>query len=213
MKRTSLFLLFLALLAAAWAQKPAENRLHDGQALPEFTVKDIFGRTVSHTTFEGKKTLLAFMRNVDCAMCNLRIHELRTDPLIRDTTKLQVILFLQSSPEYILKTVREAKDLPPFYIVADPDMVLYKQFGAKFNIWGHITGMFRIRKAVQAARLDIPLNTRHTGDEALMPFELLINPDASVNTAYYGSDQGDHMPIEMIYRFVTSPATTAQPQK
>jgi len=39
-------------------------------------------------------------------------------------------------------------------------------------------------------------------DVALIPADFLIGTDLVIQTAYYGKDIGDHLPIEEIYRFV-----------
>jgi hypothetical protein len=89
-------------------------------------------------------------------------------------------------------------------------MVQYKKFGAKFSAFGNAVGMLRIRRALRASALNIALNMRYSGDSRLMPFELLVNPDGSVYKAYYGSDQGDHLPVETIYSFIKATKLTAK---
>lgn len=39
-------------------------------------------------------------------------------------------------------------------------------------------------------------------DVTVLPADFLIGPDLVIQTAYYGKDIGDHLPLEEIYRFV-----------
>ena len=36
----------------------------------------------------------------------------------------------------------------------------------------------------------------------MVPADFLIDPDLTVQVAYYGSDIGDHLPIEKIYEWL-----------
>jgi hypothetical protein len=40
------------------------------------------------------------------------------------------------------------------------------------------------------------------GIKSMVPADFLIGPDLTVQTAYYGSDIGDHLPLEKIYQWL-----------
>ena len=176
-------------------------RIQCGQTAPDFEVRDIVGNPFSLTDFEGKKLLLSFYRYASCPLCNLRVHELIERYPDLTAKGLHLLAFFQSSIESIRRYV--GKQQAPFPIVADPTHIVYRRYGVETSWTGFFKGSLRLNKVVSATSKGY-FPGKMEGKKSLVPADFLIGPDLIVEKAYYGSDIGDHLPIEKINEWLDS---------
>jgi peroxiredoxin Q/BCP len=106
----------------------------------------------------------------------------------------QVAIF-QSPRESILKYAGNQN--APFPVLADPERILYRLYGIESSWSGFIRGSLRL-PSVASALVKGFWPGKMEGIKSMVPADFLIGPDLTVQVAYYGSDIGDHLPIEKI---------------
>lgn len=183
-------LLFIALTfsSSLYAQK-----LKKGEKLPFPTVTNIHGEALELSN----NTFLVFYRNVDCAMCNLRIHQLTDQAELFAEKDIRVIIVLQSSAADIKKHLGDEPF--PFELVADPDKQLSDAIGARSGGMKTALAMRRIGSIVKIKKNKIPLIKDQRGDSKLAPVEFAVDGKLIIR-AHYGSDIGDHLSIKRVLR-------------
>jgi peroxiredoxin len=170
-------------------------RLSAGEPAPDFTTTDIFGSTVSLSAFAGKRLMLSFYRYAACPLCNIRIHRLiQKYPDFR-SAGLHLVAVFQSPEESIGRYVGR-QDIP-FPVVADPGHVLYTRYGVGGSVFGFLTGGLRLPSLASAA-MNGYYPGKMEGDITMVPADFLIGPSLRIETAYYGTDIGDHLPCATI---------------
>ncbi|MDB5176694.1 MAG: hypothetical protein JWN75_362 [Candidatus Saccharibacteria bacterium] len=111
------------------------KQLHLGNSAPDFSVKDVFGKTIKLSKQKKSYTLVAFLRYAECPWCNLAIHRLTIEhPLLSDSN-CSIITFIQSPPDKIMTSIFEKHATPPpFPVVADPDLKIYELYDVKSSL-------------------------------------------------------------------------------
>ncbi|UUO23723.1 redoxin domain-containing protein [Colwellia sp. M166] len=169
----------------------------------DMKIKNIILPAIDGTIFDmhsiaGKPFMLSFFRFASCPFCNMRMHELvkRYGELGDDFT----IVALFDSPIDNLTLHAEGHNAP-FPILADEDNWYYKQYGIKHSVLGVIKGMlFRMPTLIQGmAKGYIPTTIK--GSMTTMPADFLVTSNGMVHQAYYGKDEGDHLPFDRIKEF------------
>lgn len=174
-------------------------RLEAGQPAMDFEVDDIHGDRVALRDYAGKKLMLSFYRYASCPLCNLRISELiQLYPSFHEKG-LSMVAFWQSPRESILQHV--GKQDVPFPIIPDPERKVYQLYGVESSWMGYMRGGLRMSSLYAAFRKGF-LPGKAEGETALLPADFLVGPDLTIQTAYYGKDIGDHLPIGEIERFL-----------
>ena len=177
-------------------------RLQPGDPARHFEVQDIFDKRIRLSDYEGRKLMLSFYRYASCPLCNLRIHQLIGRYAEFQSRGLDMLAFFQSPRASIQKYVgrRDA----PFAIVADPDRTVYRQYGVESSWMGFfMAGITKLPHLLKATAKGF-LPGKMEGDTALVPADFLIGPDLHIETAFYGADIGDHLPMEAIDAWLQS---------
>ena len=170
-------------------------RLSAGEPAPDFSTTDIFGRPVSLSGFAGKRLMLSFYRYAACPLCNIRIHRLiERYPDFRNAG-LHLVAVFQSPEESIARYVGR-QDIP-FPVVADPGHVLYTRYGVGGSVFGFMMGSLRLPSLASAAANGY-YPGKMEGVITMIPADFLIGPSLRIETAYYGTDIGDHLPCANI---------------
>ncbi len=89
----------------------------------------------------------------------------------------------------------------PFYILADEFNKYYQQYGIENSVLGMIKG-WTLRLPILVKGLlkgYIPLEINHKW--TIMPASFLIDKEGVIQRAYYGKDEGDHLPFDDVKRF------------
>lgn len=174
-------------------------KIEVGQLARKFKVEDIDRNSITLNDYAGKKLLLAFFRHAACPLCNLRVHQLISKYPDLQNQGLHILAFFESSQEMIQKYVGQQH--APFPIIADPKRTIYKLYEVESSWIGTLRGLLRFSDFSDAKKQGLMFFHPHN-DVTVLPADFLIGPDLIVQTAYYGKDIGDHLPIEEVERFV-----------
>lgn len=169
-----------------------------------FRMADLESNLVSLDSYRGSHLLLSFQRYAGCPLCNLRIHELaEATPKLR-ARGIEILAFMESPRESILKALKG--EHLPYPIVPDPELEVYRLYGVGSSWTGYLAGALRINKMYQAVvKHHFPMG-KAEGEMALLPAELLIDPNGVVSLAHYSRDIGDHINLDQVIQRVLSPA-------
>ena len=172
-------------------------KLKEGNQAKHFRLEDISGKTISLDDYKERKLLLSFYRYASCPLCNLRVSELSQNYDRLSKQGLHIISFFQSPKESMMKYV--GRQNAPFPIIADPERMVYKQYGIEWSWFGYIRGGLSI-SMVRALRNGFKIG-KMEGKKNLLPADFLIE-NLIIKSAYYGKTISDHIPIEEIEEFL-----------
>lgn len=111
-----------------------QGKVITGKKALDFKAKDVFGSTVSLTNSDSGYTLLVFLRYSGCPWCNLAIHRLTVEHKRLADEECSVIVIVQSNRENIINNIYDRHDpKPPFPIIPDHEMKLYKQYDVEIS--------------------------------------------------------------------------------
>lgn len=178
-------------------------RLKAGQAAPQFTVSDLYGRRVSLHNYAGAYLLLSFHRFAVCPLCDLRLWHLTRRYEEYRQRGLYMMTFVESIPD---RTHWYLNRLDcPFPIVPDLRGTIYRAYGVEtsaFGIaWGLLTrqGMYRQAAAQHLGGWKLK---DMDGTFTRMPASFVIGPDQRIALAHYGRDSGDFLPFTDLDAFM-----------
>ena len=147
----------------------------------------------------GKRCLIAFFRFAGCPFCNLRVHDLvKKYPSFGPNFTIVAIF---DSP---LKDLQRhaAKHNAPFPVLADETKSYYQEYGIERSLWGTLKGaILRFPTVLYAVFVKGYIPTSFGGNIMTMPADFLVNEYGVIEVAHYGSDEGDHIPIELVTQF------------
>jgi peroxiredoxin len=147
----------------------------------------------------GQRLLLAFFRFASCPFCNLRVHELVTHyPEFGD--RFAVVAIFESSPDHLRRYA--ARHAAPFPVLADEHGFYYREYGIERSLAGTVKGVIGRLPALLHAmfvKRYLPLTIR--GHLTTMPADFLVDEQGVIRTAYYGRDEGDHLPLADVCAF------------
>ncbi len=173
-------------------------RIQTGDKLIDLKLPAIDDEIFDIESVKGKPFMLSFLRFASCTFCNLRIHELtqRFNEFGDDFT----IVAIFDSPLDNLKN-HTKKHGAPFPILADVNNTYYKQYNIERSVTGMLKGMILRMPTLMEGMLKgyIPIIIK--GSLTTMPTDFLIDRDGIIQTAYYGQDEGDHLPFDMVKEF------------
>ena len=171
------------------------NRLLSGTAAIDFTKHDYLDNTIRFQDYKGNKILLSFFRGASCPFCNLRVNQLIKRHADFDKQNIQIIGIFASTQSEIAKYA--GKQNPPFPIIPDPTGALYKSYRVESSQLGMLKSMMQPVKMWRVMTSGF-FNMNAIADKPLIPADFLIDEKGIIQRAYYGSDFGDHLPIEDI---------------
>lgn len=135
---------------------------------------------------------LQFRRFAGCPICSLHLREVaRRHQEIADAGLREIVLFHSSADQ-----LREYQADLPFAVIADPDRVVYTEFG----VGSSLAAVLHPRAVTAAVR-----GLRHTGfkgalspgeDHAGQPADFLIDPDGTVRARKYGAHADDQWSVD-----------------
>lgn len=170
-----------------------------GMKVSNIHLMSINGDAFDLDSLKGRRFMLAFFRFAACPFCNMRMHELvtRYGELGSDFT---IVAVFDSSLQNLQK--HAAKHQAPFPILADEHNVYHQEYGIEYSILGIIKGAIsRLPLLLNAifARGYFPTSIK--GHLTTMPADFLVDETGMIHTAYYGKDEGDHLPFERVKAF------------
>ena len=176
-------------------------KIKENQLAPDFTVTDIDGKVIRLSNYRGKKILLSFFRNVNCPFCNRRVHKLMGLKYRFEQANMQLLFFFESSNQKILSSVFH-KGISPLPVIGDPEKKIYRLYGVEESLVKTLSTILysnygKARK--DTAELNLPEDKEAT--QTLIPADILINKDFTINRAYYGKHLDDHIGIPDLEKF------------
>jgi peroxiredoxin Q/BCP len=177
------------------------TRLREGDKAPGFTATTYDGKKISLRQFQGSPVWLIFYRYPGCPLCNLHISALKRRYPDFSSGGLKIITIFESPNSKFDPEMKDVRAMP-FPLIADPERVLYRAYGTEVKLSGVV------RPSVGATFLKAIFSGYKQGniDGKLgqMPAHFLIAEDGTVEQAYYGRNIADHIPFEVVEKFVES---------
>lgn len=175
------------------------TQIAKGDRIGQLTLPDINGSEFNIESVRGKRFLLSFYRFASCPFCNLRINKLvsKYDELPDDFELVAIF----DSPLDNLQRFTEGHHAP-FPILADEANTYYRRFGVQRSLLGVLKGaVLRMPTVIYAmfGKGYIPWVIK--GSMTTMPLDILVDENGIVQSAYYGKDEGDHMPFDQVKEF------------
>jgi len=173
-------------------------RLTSGAKVKDIKLPAIDGSMFDTERVKGKPFMLSFFRFASCPFCNLRVNELvkRFDEFGNDFTIIAVF----DSPLDNLKRHTEGHKAP-FPILADENNKYYREYSIEHSVWGMLKGMFFRMPTLLKGMFKGYVPTTLKGSMTTMPADFLIDRDGIIQVAYYGKDEGDHLPFDTVKDF------------
>jgi thioredoxin-dependent peroxiredoxin len=173
-------------------------RLKLGVEAENIRLPAIDGSMFEIESVKGKPFMLSFFRFASCPFCNLRVNELvrRFDEFGNDFT---IIAVFDSPLDNLIRHAEGHK--APFPIVADEDNKYYRAYGIEHSVLGMLKGMFLRMPTLLKGMFKGYIPTTIKGSMTTMPADFLIDREGIIQVAYYGKDEGDHLPFDVVKEF------------
>jgi peroxiredoxin len=191
----------LGRLAERFVEIRSEPAMETIVASP-FSLEALDGRRVTLEAHRGRRVLLAFLRNAQCAVCNLWVHTTEKHAAAWRQDGLDVIAVFESSAERLKGQFAEWK--PSFAVLADPD-------GAVHDAYGSRTDPARVQQVVESgiahealARANaagFPTIREEGSNFFRLPAEILVDEAGMIAMSHVAEDVGNHLPDEVITAF------------
>lgn len=170
----------------------AERSLRVGDSIPEFSLPDQEGKTVSsRDLLKSGPLVISFLRGGWCPYCNLEIRALQKAMPEIKALGGQLIGILPELPENIQETAK--KSSAEFPLLADQGNKAAKQFGLVFSL------AEELRPIYKQFGIDIPA---HNGDESYelpIPATYVIDKDGVIINCFVDADYTKRMePADVI---------------
>lgn len=169
-----------------------------GEKINNIVLPSIDGQMFETNSLTGKPYMISFLRFASCPFCNLRINEFvrRFEEFGDDFT----IVAIFDSPLDNLKRRTEGHKAP-FPILADEENKYYREFGIEHSVYGLLKGMIMRMPTLIKGMFKGYIPTSFKGSLTTMPADFLIDREELIQVAYYGEDEGDHLPFDKVKEF------------
>lgn len=158
-------------------------------------INDIDGRPVEIGS--GKKVWLSLFREANCPFCNFRVYELTHKFKDISQLNIEIVAVFNSDKEMINKFI--AKHPRPFRMVSDKAGDLHRNINLKSSRWGKIKAMMlRLHRLLRGMKYTGIAGMRTNN---IMPADILLDEYGEVVSSYFGTDVGDHVPMEQVVSF------------
>lgn len=182
-----------------WMGNVTSSQLSTGAVIPARLLETITGRSLSLPAATGT-THVQFRRFAGCPICSLHLRSFADRHQELADAGITEVAFFHSTVE----ALRGYQTLLPFAVVADPDKVVYREFGVETSVraiadprsW---SSAFRGYRAKLGHRNDPNYSgvgsndgTTHLG----LPADFLIDADGTVVAAHYGRHADDQWSVD-----------------
>ena len=173
-------------------------RLKSGVKAKNISFPAIDGSMFETESAKGKPIMLSLFRFASCPFCNLRVNELvrRFDEFGNDFT---IIAVFDSPLDNLTRHAEGHK--APFPILADEDNKYYREYGIEHSVLGMLKGIFLRMPTLLKGMFKGYIPTTIKGSMTTMPADFLIDREGIIQVAYYGRDDGDHLPFDTVKEF------------
>ena len=177
------------------------QRINVNDKAPTFTAIDVSGTKIDLEKHKGKKVFLAFFRYASCPVCNFRMHDILENYDQIKASGYEIIAVYESTNETLNKFLKDEN--VPFPIIGDSELVLYKKYRVEKSFWRTIGSIFDKKvtnNKTKGKELFKGKKLKKDGNLTRIPADFLIDESGIITTAYYGTDIGDHLPLEQIIK-------------
>jgi len=177
-----------------------------------FTKNDVRGDVIDLPTLSRNKPALwlGFFRYALCPLCNLRVHQM-VGAWPRFEGLCTFVAVFQSPASAFEGFI--TKHTPPFPVVADPEMDLFKSYGIESSLLKAVFHPKAMGKALEASRAGYggkPTDPHH-GAGLKIPADFIVDPTTGkLRVARYGNYLGDSIPFddaEVVLKALNTSAT------
>lgn len=158
----------------------------------------IDGSAFDTDNLNGRPFMLSFFRFASCPFCNLRVNE-----LVRRFTEFgndfAIVAVFDSPLDNLTRHTEGHK--APFPILADESRQYYIEYAVEHSVTGMFKGMIFRMPTMLKGMLKGYIPTTIKGSMTSMPAEFLIDREGIIQVAYYGKDEGDHLPFDKVKYF------------
>ena len=180
------------------------EKLELNSRAPRFALDDVFGRTIDLSTYQGKKVLIAFFRNVGCPFCNIRVHNLTKMHEELRAQGLEMIFFFESPQEVILRSTFH-REVSPVPVIADPEKVWYDAYGLEASLhWkARVANLTASPGTALRAKLrGLPVHLPQDGESNdTLPAEFLLDEELVIRELHYSAHFTDRIRLDAIQEF------------
>jgi len=174
------------------------EKKHPGDKASPITLFAIDGSTFSLEAMRGQRYMLSFFRFAACPFCNLRMHQL-VSHYSQLGENFSIVAIFHSPLDNLQRYVSGHDALFP--VLADEEARYYREYAIERSISGVLKGMVTRMPTLIKAMTKGYLPTRIKGDMTIMPADFLVDERGIIRTAYYGKDEGDHLPFDQVKAF------------
>lgn len=174
------------------------KKFESNQTAVQFKSTDIYGKKIDLKNYQGQKVLLSFFRKAACPFCNMAIQQLIKRHSEFETKGIKIIALFASTKDDVMKYA--GKQNAPFPIIADEKFAIYGKYGIGLSYGGMLKTLLnpvKVWKAINGGFFSL----RTIPQDPVLPAEILINEDQTVQRAYYGNDYDDHLPVDEILQW------------
>ena len=195
------FIKIITIAVAFSVQFATAQRIKVNDKAPTFTAIDVNGTKIDLEKYKGKKVFLAFFRYASCPVCNFRMHDILENYDQIKASGYEIIAIYESTNETLNEFLKDEN--VPFPIIGDSELVLYKKYKVEKSFWRTIGSDFDkkvTKNKSKGKELFKGKKLKKDGNLTRIPADFLIDENGIITTAYYGTDIGDHLPLEQIIK-------------
>lgn len=195
------FIKIITIALAFSVQFATAQRMKVNDKAPTFTAIDVSGTKIDLEKYKGKKVFLAFFRYASCPVCNFRMHDILENYDQIKASGYEIIAVYESTNETLNEFLKDEN--VPFPIIGDSELVLYKKYRVEKSFWRTIGSVFDKKAANNKSKgkeLFKGKKLKKDGNLTRIPADFLIDENGIITTAYYGTDIGDHLPLDQIIK-------------
>jgi peroxiredoxin len=190
------------------------TQLNPGANVGVRNLQVIDGSSVTVPVADGR-THLQFRRFAACPICHLHLRSFANRAQEVADAGITEVVFFHSPAD----TLRGYQSLLPFFVIADPDKVCYRQFGVEAGlralthpraVWAAARGgtaALLHRDDPQWAGVGMGDGSTHLG----LPADFLLDPDGTVLAVHYGRHADDQWSVDQLLDINRSPGAKESP--
>ncbi len=148
--------------------------------------------------------MISLFREASCPFCNIRVYELTRHHRELKSLNIDIVAVFQSTEDDVNRFI--ARQPRPFRSVADPQGALHQRLGGQSSLAGKMKAMAFRMIGLFKGMSSVGMAGMKTGNA--MPVDILVDEFGRIETAYYGRDAGDHMPLAQIMAFAIGTAVS-----
>ncbi len=179
-------------------------RLEAGQIIAPLALSTLQDQPAHLPAMDGRRTHLQFRRFAGCPICNLHLRSFAARVGELEAAGIQEIAVFHSDAE----TMRPFQGDLPFAVIADPDKVLYRQFGVEAALRSLVDprawpGLMR---GLLSGASHNPMSGE--GGHLGLPADFLIGSDGTLLACKAGTHADDQWTLDEVLALARAPAST-----